>query len=148
MLSISHTLTGALIATKVQNPLLYTPLVLASHYFEDWIPHWDVGTGLSNGTRKRQTAIILELIELGISFILLYLFWQVGSNQLKIHVWTGAFIGLIPDFLEAPRNFLNWEPAFIKPLNKFHGLFHNSVPNKVFGLLPQIFLWGLIWLLR
>src|SRR5258708_22646136 len=108
MLSISHSLTGAFIATHLPNPLLYVPLVMASHYLEDWIPHWDVGTGLSSGKRKRSTAIILELGELSITFSLVYLFFQYGHSTFQLHIWIGAFIGLLPDFMEAPRNFLKW----------------------------------------
>jgi hypothetical protein len=148
MLSISHTLTGAFIASKLPDPTLYIPLTLASHYFEDWMPHWDVGTGLSNGKRKRKTAIMLELVELAISVGLLYLFWQHGQASIQWHIWIAAFVALIPDFLEAPRNFLRWEPDLIKPLNNFHNLFHHSTMNKVVGLTPQILLVIAVWLFR
>src|SRR5690349_18002835 len=106
MLSISHALTGAFIATKVHNPILAIPLVLASHYLEDWILHWDVGTGLSNGTRKKSTAIFLEVFDLLISFVLVYAWFQAGKPSLNFDAWLGAFFGLLPDFVEAPRNFL------------------------------------------
>jgi hypothetical protein len=148
MLSISHTLTGAFIASKLPHPALSIPLTLASHYLEDWIPHWDVGTGLSNGKRKRTTAIVLELIELAISFALIYFFWQYGQAEIQWHIWIAAFVALIPDFLEAPRNFLRWEPWFIKPFNDFHHLFHHSTLNKWVGLLPQVILIIAIFLFR
>ncbi|MBU0578442.1 hypothetical protein KKE34_00210 [Patescibacteria group bacterium] len=148
MLSISHTLTGAFIASKLPHPALYIPLTLATHYLEDWIPHWDVGTGLSNGKRKIKTAFLLEIVDLAVSITAIYFFWQAGANEIQYHIWIGAFISLIPDFLEAPRNFLKWEPFFLKPLNKFHGWFHHSVTNKVLGLTPQVIAVGLIWLLR
>jgi hypothetical protein len=148
MLSISHSLTGAFIATKLPHPLLYIPLIFASHYLEDWIPHWDVGTGLSSGKRKRQTAIYLELIELAFSLVLVYIFWQHGSPELQINAWAGASFALLPDFMEAPRNFLKWEPAFFKPLNNFHNLFHHSTHNIAFGLLPQVVVVLAVWGLR
>ena len=148
MLSISHSLTGAFIASKLPHPALYIPLTLVTHYFQDWIPHWDVGTGLSNGLRTRVAAFLLELIDLAISITLIYFFWQNSQAEIQYHVWLGAFVGLIPDFLEAPRNFLNWEPWFLKPINKFHHWFHHSVVNKVLGLTPQIITIGLIWLLK
>ena len=148
MLSISHTLTGAFIASKLPHPALYIPLTLATHYLEDWIPHWDVGTGLSNGDRKISTAFLLEIVDLAISIAMVYFFWQANQAEVQYHIWIGAFVSLIPDFVEAPRNFLNWEPFFLKPLNDFHGWFHNSVPNKLLGLTPQIITVGLIWLLR
>jgi len=137
MLSISHSLTGAFIASKLPSPLLFVPLIFLSHYLEDWIPHWDVGTGLSNGKRSRRDAVLLELGELAITFALVYWFFQYGSTSLNSMAWVGAFTGLIPDFLEAPRNFLKWEPGFIKPLNTVHAMFHHSTPNIVFGLTPQ-----------
>lgn len=148
MLSISHTLTGAFIASKLPHPALYIPLILASHYLEDWVPHWDVGTGLSNGSRKKKTAFLLELVDLTISIAAIYFFWQSSQAEVQYHIWFGAFVGLIPDFLEAPRNFLKWEPWFLKPLNDFHHLFHNSTANIVLGLTPQVITVGLIWMLR
>ena len=154
MLSIPHSLTGAFIASKLPHPALYIPLALAMHYLCDWIPHWDVGTGLSNGTRKRSTAILLEFVDLGITAVLVYwiFFETIGSavainDPRTVHIWIGALVGIAPDLIEAPRNFLRWEPWFIKPFNKFHGNFHHSTPNMVVGLLPQVILVALIWLL-
>ena len=148
MLSVSHAATGAFIAAKLPYPALYIPLVLASHYLEDWIPHWDVGTGLTNGTRTRRTAFILELFDFAAAFALVYFLWQNGQSEPNIHAWAGAFVSLVPDYFEAPRNFLKTEPAFFKPINKFHSKFHQSIPNIAVGLAPQILLLGIIWLLR
>ncbi|PIR61637.1 MAG: hypothetical protein COY81_03705 [Candidatus Pacebacteria bacterium CG_4_10_14_0_8_um_filter_43_12] len=148
MLSVPHALTGAYVASKLPHPLLYIPLAVAFHYLEDWIPHWDVGTGLSKGTRKRSTAFKLELIDLTITVGLMYLFWHTEPQVLQYHIWAGAFAGLVPDFIEAPRNFLKWEPAIFKPFNDVHGKFHFSTPNWVVGLLPQIVVVLMIWFLR
>jgi hypothetical protein len=149
MLSISHSLTGAFLAVALRNPVLVVPVVLASHYLEDWFPHWDVGTGLSNGTRKKNHALTMEFIELGLSFGLLYWIFQAGMSEVNWLAWFGAFLALLPDFMEAPRNFLKWEPAWLKPLNDLHHAFHHSTPNILRGLTPQIVLWVLIaWLAR
>jgi hypothetical protein len=148
MLSISHSLTGAFIASKLPHPGLYIPLTLMSHYLEDWIPHWDVGTGLSNGKRKRTSAILMELVELAISVGLIYFFWQRGQSAIQWHIWLAAFIALLPDFMEAPRNFLHWEPAWLKPINDFHNRFHHSTLNKYVGLTPQLVLILSVWFLR
>lgn len=141
-------MTGAFIASTLPHPALYIPLTLASHYLEDWIPHWDVGTGLSSGRRKRSTAILLELVELVITVGLVYWFWQTSSGADAWHIPIAAFIALVPDFMEAPRNFLKWEPFFLKPLNDFHHLFHHSTLNMAVGLTPQIILVALIFWLR
>lgn len=149
MLSIPHALTGAFIASKFSNPLIYIPITLACHYIQDWIPHWDVGTGLSKGKRKRSTAFALELVDLAITVALIYWFWNDrASDSTYYHIWFGAFIGLLPDFMEAPRNFLKWEPFFFKPFNDLHGKFHHSIPNMWLGLAPQFIVVIAIWLLR
>ncbi len=155
MLSIPHSLTGAFIASKLPHPVLYIPLALGMHYLCDWIPHWDVGTGLSHGKRKRSTAVLLELVDLGITAVLIYWFFMqdmslsaMANNPASVHIWIGALTGIAPDLVEAPRNFLKWEPWFIKPFNNFHGNFHHSTPNMVVGLVPQIILVTLIWLLK
>jgi hypothetical protein len=116
MLSISHAVTGAFIAVKVSNPYLAVPLILLSHYLADAVPHWDAGTGLSSGKKTRRDAIIhgtVDLILAGI-FVLLYFPPSIPlspvSYLLSPVVW-GSFIGLLPDFLEAPRNFLKYEPT-------------------------------------
>jgi hypothetical protein len=148
MLSISHSVTGAFLATKLPHPLLYIPLIFASHYLEDWIPHWDVGTGLSSGKRKRSTALALEVVDLALTAVIIFWFWQHGQSSLNVNAWIGAFVGLVPDFLEAPRNFLKWEPAIIRPLNKIHGAFHHSTPNMLFGLVPQMVLVAVVFGVR
>jgi hypothetical protein len=148
MLSISHTLTGAFIASKLPHPGLYIPLSLAAHYLCDWIPHRDVGTGLSNGKRKIKTAMILEVGELVISFLLIYFFFQHGQESIRWHIWIAAFISILPDFLEAPRNFLKWEPNWLKPFNDFHNMFHHSTMNNLIGITPQFILIVAIWIWR
>jgi hypothetical protein len=145
MLSISHALTGAFIASRLPNPVLYVPLTFAAHYLEDWIPHWDVGTGLSSGRRKRSSAIVMELIELVITVGLVYWFWKTTNGTPSWHIFAGAFCALVPDFMEAPRNFLKWDPSFLKPFNDFHHQFHHSTMNKVVGLLPQVVVVGIIF---
>lgn len=141
-------LTGAFVASKLPHPAAYAPTTLALHYLQDWIPHWDVGTGLSKGKRKRSTAFILELIELAMAIGLIWIFFQSGQTTIQYHIWAGAFIGILPDLLEAPRNFLKWEPKFLKPINDFHQFFHHSTPHITLGLIPQFVLVVIIWFLR
>lgn len=154
MLSIAHCAAGAVIAVQLKDPVLYVPVILASHYFLDWVPHWDVGTGLSNGSRKRFDAFRFELIDLaiaGLFVVVLYPSIPFLNAPVSIHTITpflGAFIGLIPDFIEAPRNFFKWNPWFLKPLNAFHHAVHRSTPNKIEGLTPQIMLLVMLFLLR
>ena len=154
MLSISHAATGAFIAAKVGNPLLAIPLILASHYVEDAVPHWDAGTGLSKGKKTPKSAFRDEIIDIIVAGIIVLILFPVHislasplTTLLAAPVW-GAFFGLLPDFLEAPRNFLKYEPRWLRPINKFHGRFHHSIPNVWAGLAPQVLLLSLIWAFR
>lgn len=156
MLSISHGVAGAFIATKVANPYLAIPLIITSHYLLDAIPHWDVGTGLGKGTKSVRSALIQEIPDLLITGLLVFAFFPtsipiIHDSKFIIQnyspIW-GAFMGLLPDFLEAPRNFLKYEPALLRPINRFHGSFHHSIPHMAAGLAPQLLLLASLWLMR
>jgi len=146
MLSISHAATGAFIAVKIGHPILAIPLILLSHYLEDAVPHWDAGTGLGNGTKTRKLAMVHGIIDLVLAGILVFVMYPTVSTS--IIPYLGALIGLLPDLLEAPRNFLKWEPAFMKPINRFHHSFHHSIPRMWDGLAPQILLLIILWVFR
>jgi hypothetical protein len=156
MLSISHAVTGAFIAVKIGNPILAIPLILLSHYLEDAIPHWDAGTGLTTGIKTPKQAFRDEIIDLLLAGLLVLAFYPHLFNDLRsmtynLHTLTpiwGAFFGLLPDFLEAPRNFLKYEPAILKPINRFHHAFHHSIPRILDGLTPQVILLATLWFYR
>lgn len=153
MLSISHAVTGAFIAVKVTNPALAIPLILCSHYLEDAIPHWDVGTGMSKGLKSPTLALRHEFVDLALAGFLVLVFFpphtplHPSSFFSSPAIW-GALLGLLPDFLEAPRNFLKYEPAWLRPINRFHHAFHHSIPRPLDGLAPQFILLTILWFLR
>jgi hypothetical protein len=155
MLSISHAVTGAFIATKIGNPVIAAPLILLSHYLEDAVPHWDAGTGLGSGKKSRKNAVIHGVIDLLLAAILVLIYYPLSSYEPStlfthvgdVQVW-GAFLGLLPDFLEAPRNFWKYEPFWLKPINRFHHSFHHSIPRVFDGLAPQFILLIILWFLR
>lgn len=148
MLSVSHSLSGAFVASKFPNPWIYIPVSLGLHYLEDWIPHWDFGTGLKSGKRKPMTALFFEIFDLLAVAGLVYLFWQQTSSQPLYHIWTGALVSLVPDFIEAPKNFWKIEPKWLKPFNRFHDGLHSSRHSIFWGLIPQFLIIGLVWFLR
>lgn len=155
MLSISHALTGAFIAVKIGNPILAIPLIILSHYVEDAIPHWDVGTGLTKGVKSPALALKHEYLDLAFTIILVLAYFPLPSHLpstiydlLKLPQIWGSFLSLLPDFLEAPRNFFKWEPAWLTPLNRFHHSFHHSIPRLWDGLAPQFLLLTFLWIFR
>jgi len=148
MLSIAHGSTGAFIASKIPNPLISTPLIIASHFLEDYIPHWDVGQGLSKQKKTKRSAFLQELlIDLPLSIIIVYFFFQF-QKPFNLTIWLGWFWGLFPDFLEFPYLFLKWRFFPIKQFAAFHKYFHHSIPHKFRGLLPQLLIIILIYLFK
>lgn len=148
MLSVAHAATGAFITTKIANPLVAIPLVIASHFLEDYIPHWDVGTGLSKKIKSHKDAFFQELMtDFPASILIVFFFFQSGQ-PFSWTPWLGWFFGLLPDFIEFPYLFLNWRFTPIKQLARFHKFFHRSIPDKVKGLVPQILVLLLIYVFR
>lgn len=155
MLSISHAVTGAFIAVSIPEPSVAVPLILMSHYLEDAVPHWDAGTGLSSGKKSAKTALLHEIPDLILAGIAVLVFFPLPTYDpsalpelIRLPQIWGAFLALLPDFLEAPRNFLKKEPWFLKPVNRFHKSFHHSIPHIPAGLAPQVLTLALLWYFR
>lgn len=140
MLSIVHGPTGAFIARLISNPVLSTPLILASHYLTDRVPHWDVGQGITDKKKCKTVSFFQELFfDFPLSILLTYLIFQI-NKPLDYHIWFGWFVGLLPDFIEFPRLFLGKHFKILESHHRFHKWFHISTPSKFWGLLPQIIL--------
>ncbi|OGD83550.1 hypothetical protein A2572_00380 [Candidatus Collierbacteria bacterium RIFOXYD1_FULL_40_9] len=138
MLSIAHGPSGAFIVSKISNPLVSIPLAVLIHYLQDRVPHWDVGQGLTHGLKRKSHSFIQELfLDLPLSIIITYLLFQ-HNKDFNLFVWLGWFAGLLPDFIEFPRLFLKHNHPLLEWHHKFHKWFHVSIPNKFWGLLPQI----------
>jgi|CXWL01.1.fsa_nt_gi hypothetical protein len=145
MLSIAHGLTGAFIATKIDNPILSVPLIIAAHFLEDYIPHWDVGQGLTKKIKSHKAAFFQEIFtDFPASILLVFYFFQF-QQSFSWTPWIGWFLALLPDFIEFPYIFLNWRFFPIKQLAAIHKFFHHSTPKKLLGLLPQIAVIALIY---
>ena len=148
MLSIAHGTTGALIAKKIPNPLISIPLIIAAHFIEDRVPHWDVGQGLGKKTKTKKDAFLQELfVDFPLSIVLVYFFFQHGK-PFDYVAWMGWFVGLLPDFIEFPTLFLNIKIPGVGFVSKIHEFMHRSTPNKFWGLLPQILVILVVYLLR
>lgn len=148
MLSIVHGPTGAFIASKISNPLIAIPLIITSHFVEDYLPHTDVGIGINKGTKKRSTAFWQELLfDFPLSIAIVYFFFQVGK-PFNPYLWLAWFIGLLPDFLEFPKNFLKTEIPLFKPFNDFHHRHHHSTKNLLIGVPTQILILVIIYLFK
>lgn len=146
MLSTTHTLTSALIISKIPNPYLSFPLILVVHYAYDAIPHCDTGTGLTDGKKTKKKAFFLTLIDLAFAFTLVFLLFQINEPLSPI-LWLGIIFGISPDLIEFPALFLDLRPFPIKKLEEFHNRYHKRLKCPL-GLIPQILIILLILIFR
>lgn len=146
MLSIAHAVTGAFLATKLGNPYLAAPLCIGLHFLEDFVPHWDVGTGITKKKKSKKAAFLQELlIDFPLSIALVYFIFGYG-RPFSILPWIGWFFTLLPDFIEFPRLFLNVRFPIIDHIHAIHKSVHRSTPNIFVGLTPQLILILMVYL--
>jgi len=135
-------------ASKIPNPLISIPIIIASHFIEDYIPHWDVGQGLTSKKKQKKTAFFQELFfDFPLSILIIYFLFQVG-RPFDWRPWLGWFVGLLPDFIEFPYLFLGHRNPLLNGFARFHSIVHRSTPHKLWGLLPQLLVLLLVVLLK
>ncbi|KPJ70776.1 hypothetical protein AMJ51_00985 [Microgenomates bacterium DG_75] len=145
MLATTHSLTSALIVSKIPSPVISFPLILIAHYLMDAVPHWDTGSGLTHGTKTPKTAFIHTLIDLAIAGSTVLLLFQIGKS-FSLELWLGVLLGISPDLAEAPATFWNYRPFPINKLEEFHNRFHQRW-RFPYGLIPQVIIIALVLLI-
>jgi len=144
MLVVTHALVGGFIASKISNPVLSSPLIIASHFLLDSIPHWDLGTEFRK--RKRITNFLLGWADLigGIAIC-----WVIFQKNFPFNplLWTGVFFSLLPDILEFPALFLGWSFFPFDKLELIHSHYFHRKAKFPRGLILQLIIIGGIILL-
>jgi len=92
MLITPHAMTGAALSVSFASPFVGIILAFASHYLLDAIPSWDVGMG---------TARDLSILFADAMFTIAALTYALRrtSNVVKMRIWAGAVVALLPDIL-------------------------------------------------
>lgn len=141
MLELPHTVVGAAIATKVGNPALSLPLALASHFALDLLPHWNphLNTQLKKFGKITEATKTLILADVIISLVvgMLIAARALPDTTAFSIIILGAFMGVLPDFYEAPYFFLRAKYPFVEKLIRFQKSIQNDVPVSL-GLVSQV----------
>lgn len=98
MTSTAHTLVGATIASAIPHPAIALPLIVASHFLLDCIPHWDMGTNWRH--RSKAETGILAILETLIGITIAYSLYQ-GKVE-TFFLITAIIASILPDWLETP----------------------------------------------
>lgn len=143
MLELPHTIVGAAIAAKIGNPALSLPLALASHFALDLLPHWNphLNTELNKFGRlsNKTLTFIATDVFLSLAGGLLIASTVLPDQSKFMYVIVGAFMGVLPDVLEAPHFLTSLRIWPIEKLLKFQKSIQNDAPPFL-GILTQVLL--------
>ncbi|MBI2268495.1 MAG: hypothetical protein HYU80_03605 [Candidatus Blackburnbacteria bacterium] len=141
MIELTHTIVGAAIAAKIENPALSLPLALASHFVLDLLPHWNPHLNRElkeQGKISKRTTIIVAFD----TILSLIAGFTIASQVLPnithfIAVIAASFFAVLPDVIEGPYFFLKSKSNFLIRFVKFQTSLQLDVP-VIPGLITQV----------
>lgn len=117
MVILPHMLIGAAIGARIRKIWLVFVLAWLSHYFLDFLPHWDYLTEIEITNLGHLTRIAIDLI-LGIILVL----FLIRSYSKKWSILIGIIAILLPDILNVV--YYTFTPQWLEPLVLFHNKVH------------------------
>lgn len=151
MLETPHVVIGALIATKIANPVLAIPLSFLSHFALEQVPHWN--PHLNTEKKKygkittQSTAIVIGdvIVSLALGGFIATRFMPDFGRTLT--VLFSSFFAVLPDVIEGPYFFLNMKSEFIDKWIKFQKALQVDT-TPFWGLATQVvtIIAAFIWL--
>lgn len=142
MTATSHSLAGASLAKLIPNPYLAIPLALFSNFALDFIPHWDTGTGWHH--RPKIITFLITGLDVFVGLVLSW--WLFSSTVNPRYLLIVIFAATLPDWIEAPYIFLNWDFPPFNWLYRVQSRFHGR-DGTIRGVVTQIVvILPLVWL--
>ncbi|MFH1840566.1 MAG: hypothetical protein ABH807_00175 [Candidatus Shapirobacteria bacterium] len=141
MLELPHTLVGAVIATRISEPLVSLPLAFLSHFWLDVIPHWNPNLyteKLVHGRPLKKSAELVAadtLVSLGAGSFFAWRFWP--DWQRIIIIYLACFLAVVPDVIEGLYFFAGVNSRFLVWLVKFQRSIQGKAGKKL-GLAIQL----------
>ncbi len=139
MTATNHAVTGALVATAINRPILALPAALLSHFVIDCLPHWDYYKFAPTPAKKRAAATA----DLSIAGILIIIFILTVNAPAWLLIF-GAGLGVLPDTMWLPFILRGTESVRGNPkspinvIRKYHILIQWAETPKLTGLLAEI----------
>ncbi len=116
MTATSHSLTGAVIALAIKQPLLAIPLALLSHFICDMIPHFDSG---ASNQKIARLAIAVDCAVAGTATLLLSFVLDLGVPHWQIFLCM--FAAMSPDLVWGWRYYRlkDLKKVISEPMSRF-----------------------------
>jgi ABC-type arginine transport system permease subunit len=141
VLESPHVAVGAAIATKIPNPFISLPLVLASHIILDRIPHWNPHsyTEMQKDGHISKFTTKIALADVALSLVIGFF---IASRSLPnynraIIVLIASFLSVLPDLAKAPYFLLHYKKGLIKKWVDFERSLQVEI-DPFWGNLTQI----------
>ncbi|HVX58584.1 MAG TPA: hypothetical protein VG964_02505 [Candidatus Saccharimonadales bacterium] len=116
MTATNHSLTGAVVALAISQPLLAVPLALLSHFAVDVIPHFDMGASKSGLFKKIASVdtVAAAIFTLGLPFLL-------NNHRSAWQIFACMLVAMSPDFIWGWRyfRFRSLEGVINEPMSLF-----------------------------
>jgi len=143
VLETPHVVVGAAIATKIANPFISLPLAFASHFLLEKVPHWNphLNTEKKKYGRisRKSTSLIIFDSSLALILGIVIAFKKSGNLGQFIIIILACFFSVLPDLIEAPYFFLNWNQnsKLLKKWISFQKLLQTDT-SPFWGILSQL----------
>lgn len=130
----AHIITGAVIGTKITNPLAIASAAVVFHFVLDAIPHGDYVNEKSTLRDWWKEAVSFSI---GFSLVFFAIAVRGGIPELPIlkNILIAVFFSLLPDATTFAHRFLKIKS--LRPIRKFHEGLHyypNGSPHREFRL--------------
>jgi len=141
MLETPHVMIGAVIATKIPNPLIAIPLAFASHFVLEMVPHWN--PHLNSETEKfgqpTRRSTFVTTVDSTIALVAgsFIAYKALPDVSVAITILACCFASVLPDVMEGPYFFLHMKNAFIKKWIKFQKSLQSDT-SLIPGMLTQV----------
>jgi len=151
MLEFCHSLTGAVIATKIGNPLVSLPLSFASNLIIDLLPHWNPHLYTEKQKNSRLSVKTLAFLAIdslaGLFLGLTIAFSALPDLKKVLIIILACLLAVSFDLAEAPFYLFGWQNKTLKKLIDFQRKHQFNVsfwPGVGFQFLYALVLLGLV----
>jgi hypothetical protein len=145
MTATNHMLAGAVVATAIQQPLIVFPVVIASHFLLDMLPHFGVREDIPSERNKHPLFRYVLLIDLFLTVGLLLLLPSILRGTVSWWVLAlGMFLAWAPDLMWVREFFQNAKAQEDRQRTGWMVDFHQKIQwfEKPLGLITEVIFFG------
>lgn len=122
MILTTHALVGAAVGSKINNPLIIVPVVLAVHYFLDGFRHGEYIDDRKDNVKSTWWKVAIDIL-LGFSIIFYFLYFSKSDLKLSFNILLGTFFSMLPDLLTLIY-YWRKDLKIINKIKAFHSFAH------------------------